>query len=453
MAASRYSAADLIEFGRRILAHPDIGFTDKQALSVSRILVEADLRGDQDHGIVSGDKIEEILAKVRDEHTGLGFNRIATPAYLKRIGRSQDFIRDPQKYPALLAVDANGLPGHYVALEIMPEIIATAKKIGYAKAYIRNSTHFGNCGIYSEMIAQADLAARVTCTSPAWTKPFIEPQADPGRNRLRYAGVRKRFGTNPIAWSIPYDRGIVTIDMATTQRAVSPAVNAAQHNAEQLGVYTDPKGLTFIGKGTQKIRLEQVHLALSKIDDAATLNKALAEFGYDETLCLKPVEPGLLMGPAGEDIHYPLAFDSVFKNQFWIAPLGGTLFGYKGFGLNMLVELDNVIGGGETGWIRKLNPQGKPETPERVSQTLEAHAIDAVYPLAEAKARLGTSVRLTGRCGNDLMILPGEKEQRSRDDLIQNGIPVSEHQLGKLRALAERLHVPFCLKAVASPPI
>ena len=74
------------------------------------------------------------------------------------------------------------------------------------------------------------------------------------------------------------------------------------------------------------------------------------------------MEKGLLKGPEGEEIRYPLVFDEVFKNKFWVAPLGGTYFGYKGFGLNMFLELDNVIGGGVPGLIRMLDDQGNPTT-------------------------------------------------------------------------------------------
>ena len=449
METGRYSAADLMELGRQVLTQPQVGMTDRQAMATVKILVEADLRGDPDHGIAGGDKLNDIYVKVNDDADRLGFKRICNSGDLKKQGKNGDFSIDDRQYPTVMTVDANGLLGHYVALEILPEVVKTAKQLGYAKAFIRNSTHFGNCGIYSEMIAESDLAARVSCTSPAYTKPFIEPQREPLDNRNRYEGVKPRFGTNPIAWSIPYDQGIITIYMATTQRAISPTIRTANDNANMLGIHMESDGMIYIGKGDGKALLRDVHLFLARIENEANLQEELSNLGYEERIPLESVERGLLKGPDGENIHYPLAFDEVFKKQFWVAPLGGTLFGYKGFGLNMLIELDNVMGGGEPGLIRRLDANGKPETPEWVSQIMEAYALDVIYPLPEVKKRIGESVRTTRRCGNDLMFLPGEREQISRRENLAKGIPMNSDQIKKLEAIAVKTGVAFNLKPVS----
>ncbi len=172
----RYRAEDLIGFAITLLVHPNVGFLEKQAAAAAKILVEADLRGDPDHGIIGGAGIDDIYTKVNDDARSLGFKRVCTPGYLRRHGKKDDFIYDRQIYPTIITVDANGLLGHYVASETIPVVVQKAKQFGYAKAYIRNSTHFGNCGIYSEMVAENDLAAKVTSTSSAWTKPFVEMQ-------------------------------------------------------------------------------------------------------------------------------------------------------------------------------------------------------------------------------------------------------------------------------------
>jgi hypothetical protein len=237
--------------------------------------------------------------------------------------------------------------------------------------------------------------------------------------------------------------------MATTQRAVSPAANVANYNAAVLGIHLSPDTPAYIGRGEKKVLLQDVHLSISKSESGETLQKALSKLGYEKDIRLRSIEKGLIKGPAGENIHYPLAFDGVFKKQFWVAPLGGTLFGYKGFGLNMLVELDNVMGGGEPGLIRKLNAQGQPTTPERVSQTIEAYAIDMLHPLAEAKKRLGESVRTTRSCGNELMFLPGEKEQRLRKKYRDQGLPITTNQLKKLQTIAKKAGAGFDLEPIA----
>jgi LDH2 family malate/lactate/ureidoglycolate dehydrogenase len=178
--------------------------------------------------------------------------------------------------------------------------------------------------------------------------------------------------------------------------------------------------------------------------------EALEKLGIRDTVKLQAVEEGLLQGPEGEEIRFPLALDDVLKIKVWVAPLGGTYFGYKGFGLNMLIELDNVVGGGAPGLIRVLDGQGKPTTTERVSQTLEAYAIDVILPLNEAKQNLRRSVETTLQCGNELMYLPGQKEQETRQAYLADGIPMTPERIQVLKKTAAdpRINLPFSLMPI-----
>jgi len=439
MTVKRYSAQALIQFGKDVLVKA--GFPEKQAHAASMILVEADLRGDPAHGIAGGNTLPDYIAKVYDDEAEVGFKRIDIA----------DYSIDKQKYPTIISIDAHGGLGHYAALEVIPKLTETAKRYGYAKAYIRNSTHFGDCGIYSERIANQDLAAKVTCTSPPWTKPFIElgdkENKDSPANKKRYEGVTKRFGTNPIAWSIPYQGGLITIDMAATQRAVSPALDVARYNAQALNIKRNKNGIFSIRCNGTEVKLSDIHLSVAK---SGSQEEALEKLGIKDSVKLHAVEEGLLKGPEGEEIRFPLVFDDVFKRKFWVAPLGGTYFGYKGFGLNMLIELDNVVGGGAPGLIRVLDSQGKPTTPERVSQTLEAYAIDVICSLKEAKENLRRSVETTLQCGNSLMYLPGQKEQEQRKEYLAQGIPMTAERIRLLKKTASdpRINIPFCLAPV-----
>ena len=439
MTVKRYRAEDLIAFGKDVLVRA--GFPERQALAAATILVEADLRGDHAHGIAGGVSLPEYIAKLHDDEAEIGFRRFEIA----------DYSLDEQKYPTIITVDAHGGLGQYAALEAIPRLIEAAKKYGYAKAYIRNSNHFGDCGIYSERIAQQDLAAKVTCTSSAWTKPFIElsDKTSPHSpaNQGRYQGVTKRFGTNPIAWSIPYRGGIITIDMAATQRAVSPALEAARYNSRELKIKRDKSGVFFIRCHGTDVKLSEIHLPVAKSSSA---EEVLEKLGLKESIKLHAVEKGLLKGPQGEEISFPLALDDVFKTKFWVAPLGGTYFGYKGFGLNMLIELDNVVGGGVPGLIRVLDSQGKPTTTERVSQTLEAYAIDVICPLEEAKENLRRSVETTLKCGNRLMFLPGQKEQEMRKERLAHGIPMTAERVRTLKQTAAdpRINIRFSLSPI-----
>ena len=145
-----------------------------------------------------------------------------------------------------------------------------------------------------------------------------------------------------------------------------------------------------------------------------------------------------------------MAFDEFVQKECYIAPLGGTYYGYKGFGLNMLIELDNVIGGGEPGLLRVLSQNGTPLTNERVSQTIEAYALDFCYPLAEAKKRLRESVDTTLGCGNQLLYLPGQKEQEKRKEFMAHGIPMTLDRIAALEKVAghPRVGLDFDLRPI-----
>ncbi len=439
MSNERYKASDLIAFGQAVLER--VGFPPKQAHAASVVLVEGDLRGDFAHGIAGAVSLMDFITKLDDDEAALGFKRLQVAEYTV----------DETKYPAIISVDAHGTLGHYVALEVVPMVIERAKEVGYAKAFIRNSTHFGDCGIYSEMIGQHDLAARVSCTAPAWSKPFIELQDEDGpestANLERYAGVKKRFGTNPMSWTIPYEGGMITLDMALTQRAVSPIIEVARHNQGVLGIVPDDSGDFLVQTGNGERKVSELHL---EVATSRTRTEALEKLSLPHDLELRSPEKGLLKGPGDVDVNFPLVFDSVMKRECYVAQLGGTYFGYKGFGLNMLVELDNVLGGGVSGLIRQLTPEGQPATPERVAQTIEAYAIDVVEPLEKVKRRLRESVDVTADCGNELMYLPGHKEQAARREHLANGVPMTPGRIAMLKKVAAdpRVNLPFNLQPI-----
>jgi len=114
----------------------------------------------------------------------------------------------------------------------------------------------------------------------------------------------------------------------------------------------------------------------------------------------------------------------------------------------MIIELDNVIGGGVPGLIRVMDNQGNPTTPEMVSQTIEAYAIDVISSLKEAKENLRKSVDTTRECSNKLLYLPGQKEQEKRKEYLTHGIPMTDERVVLLKrtALDKRINIPFVLK-------
>jgi LDH2 family malate/lactate/ureidoglycolate dehydrogenase len=227
----------------------------------AEVLVEADMRGIFSHGINSLDLI--VINSIKKGGTDPN-------------ARAEDRTRNPE-FP-IRHIDAHGDLGHPVAYEAVDMVKRLARTHGYGKVYVSNANHFGIGAIYTERIcAEKDLAGRVTCTTPSVVKP--------------YGGGKNRLGTNVIAWSIPYDMGFVTIDMATTIHAVS---------------------------GVLRALIEKAPL------------------------------PFPVYGASGSKTSDPLEFDGYkdFLKRGSMIPLGGmgqegADAGYKGTGLAILIELDN----------------------------------------------------------------------------------------------------------------
>ena len=96
----------------------------------------------------------------------------------------------------------------------MEKAIEMAKKSGIAVVGIRNISHSGSIGYYTEMAAKADLVAIACCQS--------DPMAVP------YGGIEPYYGTNPISFAAPTaDERTVVFDMATRSDRKSTRLNSS----------------------------------------------------------------------------------------------------------------------------------------------------------------------------------------------------------------------------------
>jgi LDH2 family malate/lactate/ureidoglycolate dehydrogenase len=322
-----------------------------KAKVTAEVLVEADMRGIFSHGINSLDLI--VINSIKQGGTDPN-------------AQAEDKTRNPD-FP-IRHVDAHGDLGHPMAMDAVDKVKELARQHGYGKVYVGNANHFGIGAIYTEKIcAEKDLSARVTCTTPSVVKP--------------YGGEKKRLGTNVIAWSVPYDRGFVTIDIATTIHAVS---------------------------GVLRALIEKMPL------------------------------PFPVFGPTGSKTTDPKVFDGFmdFLKRGSMIPLGGmgergADVGYKGTGMAMLIELDNVIGAGFSTYIDPIMVDAK----RRIRQTFEAWRIDTLFGQNDALAHISRTISdIKSQQGED-MLLPGEKESIQREDAMKNGIPYAAIQIARLERL------------------
>lgn len=346
-----YKPEIITSYVRELLTKHDV--PQSKAKVTAKVLVEADMRGIFSHGINSLDLI--VINSIKQGGTD-------------PLAKAEDKTRI-QGIP-IRHVDAHGDLGHPMAMDAVKMVKELARKHGYGKVYVSNANHFGIGAIYTEkMCAEKDLSGRVTCTTPSVVKP--------------YGGEKKRLGTNVIAWSIPYDRGFVTIDMATTIHAVS---------------------------GILRALIEGTPLPFPVYD------------------------------PSGSKTTDPRAFDGAidFLKRGSMIPLGGmgeegADAGYKGTGMAMLIELDNVIGAGVSTSIEPLLNDKK----RRIRQTFEAWRIDTLFAKNDALTHISRTISDIKTQQGKNMLLPGEKETIRRKESMKHGIPYTALQISRLEKLGQ----------------
>jgi len=344
----RVSHIALTAFARDVII--SLGASETRALTTAEALVAADLRGISSHGVSGGTGLTELVQRTRAG----AINIDAAPEVQRKTGW------------AVASMNANGGLGPAAAMEAAQLAGDLANQFGVGRVHVYDANHFGAACVYVEALLERGLAARCTSTSGAWMIP--------------YGGNRVRLGTTPIAWGMPVGNEAVVIDMATTQRAVSPAFRAAKAG--------------------------------------------------------EPIPRDYFRDKAGKVLEGIVSPDRLVEGS--VLPLGGEQFGYKGSGLNILIELDNVIGGGSLERIPSMR-----ENPVcRVSQVFEAWRIDFLYPQEEARKRLGDAIADIRAHGGDEMLLPGEREARRKADAEKRGIPYEKSQWETLRSLSEQTGIP-----------
>jgi L-2-hydroxycarboxylate dehydrogenase (NAD+) len=171
-----------LEFIERALRTVGVGESD--ARDVANVLVAADLRGVESHGIARLDMfyVRRIEAGVVN----------ARPAYTALCDR-----------PTQFAMDAGSGLGHPAGIFAMRKTIEKARENGLAFATVRNSNHYGIAAYYAMMALDEGLMGLSMTNSTHLAVPTF--------------GRQKTQGTNPIAVAIPADgHPPFVLDMATT---------------------------------------------------------------------------------------------------------------------------------------------------------------------------------------------------------------------------------------------
>ncbi|MEQ6121970.1 Ldh family oxidoreductase [Reichenbachiella sp. MALMAid0571] len=163
-----------------------IGYNQEQAVLAAKVLISADLRGVDSHGI----------ARLS------GYIRLWEA---KRINTNPT-IKITHETPSTAVVDGDAALGLVAAPKAMEIAIEKAKNVGTGWVSVKNSNHYGIAGYHSMMALDHDMIG-ISMTNAS---PLVSPTFS----------TERLLGTNPISVAIPTkNQPAFVADMATTTAA------------------------------------------------------------------------------------------------------------------------------------------------------------------------------------------------------------------------------------------
>ncbi|RYY40962.1 MAG: Ldh family oxidoreductase [Chitinophagaceae bacterium] len=181
---STYAYASLHSFSQSVFR--SMGCSEDEALLATRVLLSADMRGVDSHGI----------ARLT------GYVRLWE---VQRVN-AQPQVRVLHETPSTATMDGDGGLGLVVAPKAMQLAIDKAKQVGSGWVSVQNSNHFGIAGYHAMMALEHDMIG-IALTNAS---PLVAPTFS----------VERLLGTNPIAVAVPAgSEPAFVADMATTTAA------------------------------------------------------------------------------------------------------------------------------------------------------------------------------------------------------------------------------------------
>jgi LDH2 family malate/lactate/ureidoglycolate dehydrogenase len=161
-----------------------VGVSAADAAVVGDVLVAADLRGVESHGVA---RLESYyVSRLR-----------------KGLMEPRPTVTTVRETPASILLDAGNGLGHPVAKHAMEKVIEKAKASGSAFGAVRNSNHYGIAGYYAMMALDHDLIGIASTNTVRYGAPTY--------------GSDMLLGTNPFAYAIPaQNEPAFVLDFATT---------------------------------------------------------------------------------------------------------------------------------------------------------------------------------------------------------------------------------------------
>jgi L-2-hydroxycarboxylate dehydrogenase (NAD+) len=179
-----YSYTDLFEFTQKVFL--GMGCSAKDALLATEVLLSADLRGIDSHGVA---RLSGYIRLWQAQRIN------ATPA-----------MRIIHETPSTAVIDGDAGLGLVVAPFAMQVAIEKAKQVGTGWVSVQNSNHFGIAGYHAMMALNEEMIGIAMTNASALVAPTFS--------------IEKMLGTNPIAVAIPAgNEPPFVADFATTTAA------------------------------------------------------------------------------------------------------------------------------------------------------------------------------------------------------------------------------------------
>jgi LDH2 family malate/lactate/ureidoglycolate dehydrogenase len=190
----RFQSADLEAFVARALAA--VGLPPSDAEQVARLMILADLRGADGHGIF---RLPQYVRRIRAGGMNVKPN-----------------IRVLQETEAIALVDGDNAMGHLVMRFAANVAIEKAKRAGIGWVGVQQSNHAGPAALYAMMPLAHDMIGIYMAVGNANHMP-------------PWGGIELLLSTNPIAFAIPaLEEPPIVLDMATSVAAYGKVKTKAQ---------------------------------------------------------------------------------------------------------------------------------------------------------------------------------------------------------------------------------
>ncbi len=341
------------------------GVPEADAAVCADVLLESDRRGIESHGC----------------------NRFK-PIYIDRIVNGtllpKTELEIVKETPTTLVMDAHDGMGMVASHAMMERLIEKAKKLGMAGGAIRNSTHFGIAGYWTDMAAQAGMIG-VAGTN---ARPSIAPTF----------GVENMLGTNPLTFSLPTDEDFAfCIDCATSIVQRGKIEYYARSGKET------PAGMVVTRDG-------------STVTDSAEILKMLV----NGTAALAPLGGGP----------------------------GDEMCGYKGYGYATVVEILSAAlsGGNFMKALSGVSPEGKPQMYHlgHFFFVVDPEAFTGGETFRKTAGDICRALRASAKApGHDRIYTAGEKEYLTWLERKDKGVPVGEAVQKEMIALRDKHDLPY----------